>query len=834
MPSDKEGIALVRGFLNESPRPLPPEPPPEPLPVPPQRRQEGQGHMPGTLPEKFITEFEQASSGRPYVPYGAYLKRQAEELSARHKKLKIQPGQNLLSALSPQEMQLILSDDNFAKRVISAYGYKFKSSNLKALREQIYKTHPEIIGKDIKPLAEEQAGYFGNYPYLPREQQKAVWDEAEKRFSELENLPKQQEALLQQSSRLAPLQSGFHQAKTRLQGNRSNESLRLAAREIAAAGETNVPRKIQPYLDKASETPQAFLDQYRADYQPLIDNFRREAEKGFLEKDTPRINNQFAHQGAFYSGARQAALAKAKADREESIRNEVAKLLVHGQEEGMKNYHEHRAGTLKQAEISGHAHQHNQDARLRAAEQLRANAGLGQAMEHQDVNAQVQMARVEQQQAQNELNVAQQEHAEERERPLRELGMKAALVHGLPFPNPQLSPANINPPPPNVYGLGAGMLGQMAGLAGQQQHQQGFSDGGLVRRGYAGGDSVSRAAAQLAELRKHVNETPEEAEMKQSAQAFKNHRANPMADYLFAAGSHQLANLGEDPMKTFGQGSQLGMQAYKAAQGENLSAQDKYNNLMGKINQSKMDQHQLLAKYHLNQQQREDQERYHNAALGESRRAHDMKYSVMESGLGKPVKVSATEKKLEHDAQKDLLRAIRMKKELGELGGLIKQSTTGPWAAQAKRLIPQTKVDNKIASITNKLILDMHQGMKNIPRSEEFMKRIESTKPSTINYEETNEAAIDMMNEGANDVLEHSISALLSSGWTPEKIKKRFKIDVPEHLLEEESEEASQGIEFPEGGSGNMVPIIGPDGEEWMIPQGNVEAALQAGGKLAQ
>lgn len=811
------------------------EPPP-----PPERNPENMPsdvERPKDLPG-LITEFgNQVALQRQLEPFGAGAKKKAKEVAAKRKGLIPKPGQSLSEVLSPKELRFVLADDNFAKRLLEQWGYNTSSAAILSLRKTIYNEHPEVI-KNLPPMAgkpfpsfeqeKSNFGKFGQYFY-PGDYRK-VAEEAEARLDKYENLKHLEESYHNQANRLAPLQPSHEKAKKILENSKPSESLRLAEKEIAAAGRTNIPRDIGPYLAQASSSPQAFVNQYKVDYAPLIENYRQEARKDFMEHVIPSINNKFIGAGAFNSSARNATIAKAKADKEKRIENEIAKLLVHSQEEGMKHYHQHREGTLKQAEIAGHAHKSEQDSRLRAAEALRVNSAIENSSNQQNAAALSQMGSMEQRQKQNEMNVAQQEYMEERERPLRDIERQAALAHGIPMQPFQLSPERINPPPPNPLAFGAGVLGQLAGL-GMQPPQAAYKQGGQVRRGFAAGDSVARSMGQLQQLRNQgVQESPEEAEMRSSAQAFKNHRANPMADYLFATGSHMLANMGEDPIRTYGQGSQLGMQAYKSAQGENLSAKEKYNNLIGKINQSKMYQHELATKYHLNQQQQEEQQRYHNATLGESKRAHDMMYgNRAEAGAEKPVKLSASEKKVEHDAQKDLLRAVRMKKELGELGGLIKQSTTGPWLGQAKKLVPQTKVDNKIASITNKLILDMHQGMKNIPRSEEFMKRLESTKPSTTNYEETNEAAISMMNEGANDVLEHSIASLLSAGWTPEKIKKRFKIDVPQHLLEGEE----MGEESPEGGSGGMVPIVGPDGEEWMIPKENVEAAIQAGGKLA-
>ncbi|HXB10563.1 MAG TPA: hypothetical protein VNZ45_01145, partial [Bacteroidia bacterium] len=410
------------------------------------------------------------------------------------------------------------------------------------------------------------------------------------------------------------------------------------------------------------------------------------------------------------------------------------------------------------------------------------------------------------------------------ERPYIELSRKAAIAGGFPHPQPTLSAESMAPPPPNAFGAMSGVSGLLAGLAGQAQPH---AKGGHVRRGYAAGDSVARAASQFQQLRGHIHESPEEAEMRESAQHFKNYRANPMADYLMTAGAHQLANLNKGPMQSFGEGATQGIQAFKEAQGRNLSAQEKYHNLISKINQSKVNQHQFLSQYHANMQNQEEMQRQHNIHNAETKRAHDMMYSRAAEAQEKPIKMSATEKKLEHDAQKDLLRAVRMKKELSNLSGLVKQTSSGPLVGFGKKIIPKTKIDNQIEVATNKLILDMHQGMKNIPRSEEFLKRIETTKPNTMNYPEANQEALAMMDQGANDVLEHSISALLSAGWSPEKIEKRFKIKVPPHFLEGEVPEEESLENEPE--HGGVVSMIDPNGNPLSVPKSEVNEALRLG-----
>jgi len=99
---------------------------------------------------------------------------------------------------------------------------------------------------------------------------------------------------------------------------------------------------------------------------------------------------------------------------------------------------------------------------------------------------------------------------------------------------------------------------------------------------------------------------------------------------------------------------------------------------------------------------------------------------------------------------------------------------------------------------------------------------------------------ISSLTNGANDARDKSIIKLLDLGWTPEKIKKRFKIDVPAHLLEESPEE-SQGMEsLPQATEAmqpqqtDMVEMIAPDGTPGIVPRESVDAVLAAGGQLVE
>lgn len=808
------------------------------------------GTEPGSLAKKLVREFEQLQTAHPYVPYGAYVKRQAEDLLNRSRRGQRQPGQpwNLRTTFSDDELRLILTDRPFAKKVLKAYDPSFRETN--PTRDDVTR-FMTLVGQNEGRRIYPQVEAGQHFPALGQDIAARVKESANARINSRSDMARRADLMLGQSSRLAPLSPLHTTAKELLQGNDPRESLNLGKQEIREAGRIDVPRKIAPYLKKASQTPQAFLEQYELNYAPLIENFRQEAARDFLENDLPRINNQFAHRGAFHSGAREAALNKARADKEKRIEQEISRMLVHAREEGMKNYHQYRSGHLKQAEIAGHAHQAQQDSRLRSAEALRVNSGTEQAALHQQLSALNQMGRTEQEQAQNELNVRQQEHREEMERPFLQHMRKAAIASNAPHPHPQLSPASINPPPPSVYGLASGLIGQMSGLMGQTPQTQSHARGGHVRRGYAAGDSVARAASQLQDMAKHIQETPEEAEMRQSAQSFKNYRANPMADYLFAMGSHQLANLNNSPMQTYGEGSQLGMNAYKNAQAANLSAQEKYNNLIGKINQTKMYQRDFLARHHQTMKNHEEMLRHHQAQEAESRRAHDLAREIALEKLGASQKETnpnlpsfsskEAEKSYYHRQRKLLDKfddTVALTKEaqktISALENVYNQGIgpTGPIEGLKPEILLRATNDQQ--TIANRRIFEKLVGEKVLermaeqkgPQTDQDREYIARTVASLKDNPDTIKKYIDMQKKiiGRNSEYVNYIESEIAKGIPIDKAEKQWRDYVEANPL------------FPKEGStqeGN-VSMIDPQGNPLNVPKEEVEEVLSLGGKLVE
>src|SRR5271156_2611301 len=83
-----------------------------------------------TLQEKLIQEFEDLQKAHPYIPYGAGVKKKAEELLKKRKhRAKGQTWDiHAKESLSDDELRLVITDRNFAKEILREFDPTFRSS----------------------------------------------------------------------------------------------------------------------------------------------------------------------------------------------------------------------------------------------------------------------------------------------------------------------------------------------------------------------------------------------------------------------------------------------------------------------------------------------------------------------------------------------------------------------------------------------------------------------------------------------------------------------------------------------------------------------------------
>lgn len=632
--------------------------------------------------------------------------------------------------------------------------------------------------------------------------------------------------LTEEGSSIAPMNEMHERATSMLERSFNDDTMKLAGDELREANKQSAYRTVEPLIKSSIEGPSdAYMNKYVNDYtQDIRRALQDESEEQYIKDIAPKINMSFAQMGAFNSGARAKALKDSLLEHRQKLHRELAHLTGHARDRAMEHHELQKRREQSAAGLAEGAIRAEKEGSRQQAELLRHQAVTRQGLSHMNAAALGQIARAQQEQEQHQIDAARQEQARQELYPHEQLARESALMHGLPVPSSQTLTSTLQPapPPPNLFTLGAGALGSLAaGFNNPQQQQRQFKKGGSVRRNYAEGGHIGNDIRNLINEHRHAD--------KSHLEQASHH--NPIQSWLRHVGSEMLSNPQEDPLLSLGRGTAASLNHADVVK-------ERAANLYDKIQATRLNQYKVLAEYENMQQknalEREDlleRKNYHQ-------KKHDLRRSMLEGAQTPfsliqektPKSLSSSERKIEVDAKKDLLRAIRMKKEVDHLTELVGKTSTGPIIGGIKGVLPKTKIDNQIEVGTNKLILDMHQGMKNIPRSEEFLKRIESTKPNRSNYPEANMEAIKLMHQGANDVEEHSISTLLSMGWSPQKIEKQFKVKVPKHFLEESESENPGEMEESHG---NSVKMIDPEGNPLEVPESDVEEALKAGASYA-
>lgn len=726
--------------------------------------------------------------------------------------IKLQEKAKLLKSQKPKNI------NNFSKE---SQEYKNLMSPYKEQRKSIYDLlNPDKFEKQSEKLIESQTKRdLENFKNIQKQYLNKTGESLNKRAGVEHEVKK---LMTNNVSRIAPMNEMHAKANRMLEHGFDDDTLDIARKEIDASKNENISRSIQPFIKEAMQGPDQYVDKYRNRYQKnVIQALKDETQENFLENVAPHINMSFTQRGAFHSGARNSALEKAAKAKERNLHREIAKLMSQGEDKAMQYAAEHHKNALSSAEITGNATKAQQEGSRANADLLRQNALSKQALNHTNFTALNQVAHAEQKQKQNEIDTKLAQHYEEQERAWKQLEKENAITRGLPFPQQSFSAQALGQPvPPNPYNAMGGALGAMYGL--NRAREAPFAKGGSVRAKYAQGGAVAR----WNELEEAVKPGPHDQDIRMIAQEMRNHRVDPVANWMGHVGNAMLSNSHGNPMQNLGKGSTNASEAMERHQAQALESKMRAANLYDKINDSRMNQHKILAAYETQQQQLAETQRQHQASLAQQHAHHLQNLEVKQAKYGADgteisKKVTPTDRKTIIEARKGLRSALGMEKKLKELEILGKETTTGPVVGWMKEnLLPATKIDNIRRVITNKLVLDMHQGMKNIPRGKDFMERIDSTKLSLKNHPEANEEALNMMREGAEEIKLNSIHNLLDQGWTPQRIEKEFKIKLPSEFYEENEEHSPETSELPEQ-SINNNPAASLSTEELMrIAQG--------------
>lgn len=440
-------------------------------------------------------------------------------------------------------------------------------------------------------------------------------EDTEEALFERLSVPLAKRSLDLNHGRVAPMNQLHDQARRLVQRNigTDDESFDLAKKELNAASKRDISGSTRDLVREALRPTHETSQQYRNPYQRnVIDALRSEARQNFLEDVLPNIHGNFTAAGAFHSGAHNAELHKFAQKSQLQLNREIAKMLHQNHEGSLTRAAEHSDRTMNAAHLMGNAEKAAQEANLKAAEAARNQGIFNKEIAKHDAASISQLAHQQQVQEQNAINARREAESEAQLEPLLRVERYANAVAGHPAPVQMGVSAHqaSRPTPPNPYNVGAGILGQMAGL--HQQAHQGHKKGGTVKRKFADGGNVNGFHA----LGQQVQPSHYDHEIESLASGLKNYRVQPMQNWLQHVSAQMLANNRGDPLSNMGIGAMRAEEHMNHHRDRMLDSQAKAANLYNAMNKSRQDQQSLLADYEHRQEARDEQRRHNNAVEG--------------------------------------------------------------------------------------------------------------------------------------------------------------------------------------------------------------------------
>lgn len=427
--------------------------------------------------------------------------------------------------------------------------------------------------------------------------------------------------LQRQTGRIAPMNEIHERAINMLEKSFNDDTMKLASDELRESKRHNELRAVEPLVRSSLEGPSDdYMNKYVNDYTKDIRKaLEDESEEEFIKKIAPKINMSFSQMGAFHSGARAKALKDTLLEHRTKLHRELAHLTGGARDKAMEHHELQKRREQSAAHLLGHTTKSEKEAARHQAELLRQQAVTKQVLAQSDVAALGQVAKAKQEQEQHEIDVERQEHERQLLHPQEQLAREAALVHGLPSPPSQTISGQLapSPMPPNLLNLGAGTL---ATLASGFQPQRQFKQGGSVRRKYAHGGPIGSDDIGN-EIRNIIRE---QGESDKSRLEHASHH-NPVQNWLSHVGKEMLSNPSEDPLLSLGRGT-------SAAMDHREVMRDRAANLYDKIQETKLNQYQVLAAYENMKDQsalRKEEHALHRENILENRKFHQQQLDNM-------------------------------------------------------------------------------------------------------------------------------------------------------------------------------------------------------------
>lgn len=424
--------------------------------------------------------------------------------------------------------------------------------------------------------------------------------------------------------RVAPLNPLHDVAQRLMQRTMGSEKkgFDLADRDIEQSRKSyQISQAMKPYVDIAMAPSHELLSQAEKELNDtdrnLIRKIREETKENFLEEVLPKIQGSFATSGAFDSGARQSVLGKHAQKAQQHLDREIAKMMHASREKALERAGARSDRASNIAGLSAQAAQAQHGAQLKTAESQRHHEAAAKGEKRQDIQGASEFAKLRQQQLQNEIDAQRAAHDEQQGERERKAGWISNVMSGHPAPSTitSVSKTGAAPSAPNVANVLGGALGQLMNLT-----QSGHKRGGRVKNKFADGGPIAR----FQEMGKHIQPGLYDEEIKSLGSELKNYRVDPFKNWMRHVSAQMLANNTGDPLSNIGVGAAYADKAMQSHEDRMIDAKTKAANLYNAMNESRNNQHRVLADYEQKDKQHAEQARHHKAIESASMRNADL------------------------------------------------------------------------------------------------------------------------------------------------------------------------------------------------------------------
>jgi hypothetical protein len=695
----------------------------------------------------------------------------------------------LSSAIELQEQKEALELQETLKKEISAGNI----TSVEQANELIEKQ------KDLDPDAKryvrsELEKYFSGASKASREAMEAPLSSVDesKTYKRLEGVRKLRD-LERSAVQVAPLNMRHAEAEDLVRrAQQGTEAATAAQQRRAQRREEAIPPSPQILGEwergrqALAEADAPFQEQIEKHFNPYWQKAygaRRELSDEQWKKIEPRIRASYVSMGAQNSPAMHEAIRTAYTQHQDKLRREEDILQAR-----LYDQARHSAAIQQQHALSrGREHAslgHHQQEQLTREEVLAQQAVAQQAVREQmDVAAMGQLAHQQQVQKQNEMQAQEREFNEETARPLQLLEAQSAISRGL-TPTSLSSVVSIPPAPapPSGANVLAGVLGAAQGL------RQAVAKGGRIKSKFAHGGMPS-----WSHLNQQLQEDRYAPQQERIAQDLTDYQFDPVRNLMSRVSPHLMMARQGQGHYAIGHGMAEHFNDQRAAYDKRMLMKEKAANLYHAMNRSLMDQKHFLADYESKKASHAETGRYHDImaqhhqrAEEENRRHHQAAESFHEQLLNQKSSQISKEDNKAIIQEKDRIRdAIKLQSTLDKLQKLYGRLGTGPnrgalaenkWDTTAA-LSGMGSVDEiaEARALSNKLVTEIHQTMKNIPRAHAFVELIQSAKPNFRNPSPTNLKVIEDLQEGPAMALAHAKAELKDRGMNEEEIDSYIK-----------------------------------------------------------